>query len=31
MDKGQVVEEGTYASLMKEKGYFYKLASRQHV
>lgn len=29
MDKGRVVEEGNYETLMKKKGLFYELASRQ--
>ena len=29
LDKGNIKEEGTYDSLMKEKGYFYDLAIRQ--
>ena len=29
MDKGQVVEEGDYDSLMAKKGLFYELAARQ--
>ena len=31
LDKGNIKEEGTYDSLMKEKGYFYDLAIRQVV
>lgn len=29
MDKGKIIEEGNYEELMKKKGYFYQLASRQ--
>ena len=29
MDKGRIVESGTYESLMAQKGWFYELASRQ--
>ena len=31
MDKGQIVEEGTYDALMEKKGMFYELAIRQIV
>ena len=29
MDKGQIIEQGSYQQLMKQEGLFYKLASRQ--
>jgi len=29
MDKGCIVEEGTYEELMEKKGHFYSLAKRQ--
>lgn len=29
LDKGTIIEEGSYAELMEQRGYFYKLASRQ--
>jgi len=31
LDKGQIVEEGTYTQLMEKKGHFYNLAHRQLV
>ena len=31
LDKGQIVEEGTYNDLMEKKGLFYNLAHRQLV
>lgn len=31
MDKGQIIEQGNYESLMAQKGMFYELASRQLV
>lgn len=31
MRQGQVVEQGTYSQLMADKGYFFKLASRQSI
>jgi ATP-binding cassette subfamily C protein len=29
MDKGRIIEEGSYEELMEMKGYFYELAARQ--
>ena len=29
MDKGRIVEEGSYEALMEQHGLFYELASRQ--
>jgi len=29
MDKGRIIEEGTYSKLMDKHGYFYEIASRQ--
>ncbi len=31
MNKGEVIEQGTYKELMATKGYFFKLASRQSI